>query len=294
MDLGLVQAGHHVIWANDIDENAVATYRRNIGNNIICADIKNININDIPNSDVIVGGFPCQGFSLANLRRNVADERNQLYLFFKGIVEVKQPRYFIAENVKGILSLEKGQVIKQIVQDFSDAGYLVEVHKVNMADYGVPQHRERVIIIGQRRNIAERMLFVFPEKTHFKDREPRWVSIREAIGNLPEAGIDNGDPNNVYSNYKVVVRNFTAHRQTDPDKPSPTILARGNGKGGVCAIPHYNGVRRLSVRESATIQTFPQDFIFEGKLGSCYRQIGNAVPVLFGRLLGESLNLLEV
>ncbi len=294
MDLGLIQAGHHVIWANDIDENAVATYRRNIGNHIICADIKNIKINDIPNSDVIVGGFPCQGFSLANLRRNVADERNQLYLFFKGIVEAKQPRYFIAENVKGILSLEKGQVIKQIVKDFSDAGYLVEVHKVNMADYGVPQHRERVIIIGQRRNIAERMLFVFPEKTHFKDREPYWVSIREAIENLPEAGLDNGDPNNVYSNYKVVVRNFTAHRQTDPDKPSPTILARGNGKGGVCAIPHYNGARRLSVRESATIQTFPQDFIFEGKLGSCYRQIGNAVPVKFGRLLGESLNLLEV
>lgn len=294
MDLGLIQAGHHVIWANDIDENAVATYRRNIGNHIICADIKNININDIPNSDVIVGGFPCQGFSLANLRRNVADERNQLYLFFKGIVEAKQPRYFIAENVKGILSLEKGQVIKQIVKDFSDAGYLVEVHKVNMADYGVPQHRERVIIIGQRRNIAERMLFVFPEKTHFKDREPYWVSIREAIENLPEVGLDNGDPNNVYSNYKVVVRNFTAHRQTDPDKPSPTILARGNGKGGVCAIPHYNGARRLSVRESATIQTFPQDFIFEGKLGSCYRQIGNAVPVKFGRLLGESLNLLEV
>lgn len=294
LDLGLIQAGHHVIWANDIDENAVATYRRNIGNHIICADIKDININDIPNSDVIVGGFPCQGFSLANLKRNVADERNQLYLFFKGIVEAKQPRYFIAENVKGILSLEKGQVIKQIVKDFSDAGYLVEVHKVNMADYGVPQHRERVIIIGQRRNIAGRMLFVFPEKTHFKDREPHWVSIREAIENLPDVGFDNGDPNNVYSNYKVVVRNFTAHRQTDPDKPSPTILARGNGKGGVCAIPHYNGARRLSVRESATIQTFPQDFIFEGKLGSCYRQIGNAVPVMFGRLLGESLNLLEV
>lgn len=293
LDLGLVQAGHHVIWANDIDENAVATYRRNIGNHIVCADIKEINIDDIPNSDVIVGGFPCQGFSLANLRRNVADERNQLYLFFKGIVEVKQPRYFIAENVKGILSLEKGQVIRQIIKDFSDAGYLVEVHKVNMADYGVPQHRERVIIIGQRRDISDRMQFVFPEQTHFKDREPRWISIQEAIGNLPEVGLENGDPNNVYSAYKVVVRNFTAHRQTDPNKPSPTILARGNGKGGVCAIPHYNGERRLSVRESATIQTFPNDFVFEGKLGSCYRQIGNAVPVLFGRKLGESLNLLE-
>lgn len=294
LDLGLIQAGHRVIWANDIDENAVATYRRNIGNHIVCADIKDIDIADIPDSDVIVGGFPCQGFSLANLRRNVADERNQLYLFFKGIVEIKQPRYFIAENVKGILSLEKGQVIKQILSDFSDAGYLVEVHKVNMADYGVPQHRERVIIIGQRRDISERMLFSFPRPTHSRDGEPRWVSIKEAIDNLPAVGANNGDPNNICSSYKVVVRNFTAHRQTDPNKPSPTILARGNGKGGVCAIPHYNGVRRLSVRESATIQTFPTDFVFEGKLGSCYRQIGNAVPVRFGRILGESLGKLDV
>lgn len=294
LDLGLIKAGHNVIWANDIDKDAVETYRNNIGNHIICEDIKNISVVDIPDSDVVVGGFPCQGFSVANLRRNVDDDRNSLYLFFKQIVEVKQPKFFIAENVKGILSLEKGSVIKQIVEDFAGAGYLVDVHKVNMADYGVPQHRERVILIGQRKDISNKMLFVFPKQTNFKDQEPKWISIREAIGELPDVGINNGDPNNVCSSYKVVLRNFTAHRATDPDKPSPTILARGNGKGGVCAIPHYNGLRRLSVRESATIQTFPVDFIFYGKLGSCYRQIGNAVPVRFGFLLGESLNHLEV
>ena len=294
LDLGLIQAGHMVVWANDIDKDAVETYKNNIGSHIICEDIKNISIDEIPSSDVIVGGFPCQGFSVANLKRNVSDERNRLYLFFKQIVEKKQPNYFIAENVKGILSLEKGMVIKQIVADFAEAGYIVEVHRVNMADYGVPQHRERVILIGQRKNIAKTMLFCFPEPTNFKDKDPKWISIKDAIDHLAGVGADNGDPNNICSSYKVVVRNFTAHRVTDPDKPSPTILARGNGQGGVCAIPHYNGLRRLSVRESATIQTFPEDFIFYGKLGSCYRQIGNAVPVRFGFLLGEALKKLEV
>lgn len=293
LDYGLIQAGHQVIWANDIDPDAVETYKQNISNHIVCADIKDIDLNSIPISDVIIGGFPCQGFSVANLKRDVKDDRNQLYLFFKSIVAAKQPKFFIAENVKGILSLEKGKVIKQIVDDFTEAGYLVEVHKVNMADYGVPQHRERVIIIGQRKDISDHILLEFPHPTHFKDKQPHWVSIKDAIGNLPDVTEQNDDPNNVCSAYKVVVRNFTAHRPTDPNKPSPTILARGNGKGGVCAIPHYNGYRRLSVRESATIQTFPNSFIFHGKLGSCYRQIGNAVPVHFGKLLGESLKKLE-
>lgn len=93
--------------------------------------------------------------------------------------------------------------------------------------------------------------------------------------------------------YKVEYRNFTGHRQTNPDKPSPTVLARGNGKGGVCAIPHYNGKRRLSIRESASVQTFPETFHFVGTMNSCYRQIGNAVPVKFAALLGTELMRIE-
>ena len=296
LDLGLIQAGHEIVWANDIDRDAVATYRNNIGNHIVHEDIRNININDIPDADVVVGGFPCQGFSVANLRRNIDDERNFLYRYFYNTIRIKQPLFFIAENVKGILSLEGGAVIAQILDDFRHAGYIVELHKVNMADYGIPQHRERVIIIGQRQDLGEAILFHFPEKTHSRNNNdglPRWRSIRDAIDNLPPVDADNGDPNNVYSHYRVNIRNFTAHRATNPDKPSPTILARGNGKGGVCAIPHYNGLRRLSVRESACVQTFPMNFIFSGNLGSCYRQIGNAVPVEFGRLLGESLIEIE-
>lgn len=295
LDLGLILAGNKVIWANDIDKDAVATYRENIGSHIICDDIKNIKIEDLPDADVVVGGFPCQGFSLANRLRTLEDDRNQLYRFFYNTIKAKQPKFFIAENVKGILSLGKGEAIKQIIEDFESAGYITSVNLVNMADYGVPQTRQRVIIIGQRKDLGETLLFNFPKPTHSKDGKilPRWISIKEAIDHFPDPDEENTILNHVYSSYKVEYRNFTGHRQTDPDKPSPTVLARGNGKGGVCAIPHYNGQRRLSIRESASVQTFPENFHFVGTMNACYRQIGNAVPVRFAKLLGEELKRLE-
>jgi len=294
LDLGLVQAGNKVIWANDIDKDAVATYSKNIDENIICADIKDINMANIPVADVIVGGFPCQGFSQANLKRTVEDERNQLYKFFYSAIYNKQPKFFIAENVRGILSLDGGEAVKQIVADFEKAGYFVTVTLVNLADYGVPQTRQRVFIIGQRKDLGNVMMFLFPEKTHDKNGNPKpWITIRQALDHYPDPDKPNGCLNHVYSAYKLAYRNFTGHRITDPDKPSPTILARGNAKGGVCAMPHYNGRRRLTIRESASIQTFPETFEFIGQMNSCYRQIGNAVPVRFAYLLGQELMRLE-
>lgn len=296
LDLGLIQAGNTVIWANDIDINAVETYKKNIGTHIVLDDIKNICISELPKADVVVGGFPCQGFSQANRFRMLDDERNALYKFFYEVIREKQPIFFIAENVKGILSLGKGEAIKQIVSDFEAAGYYTDLHLVNMADYGVPETRQRVIIIGQRQDYGKEMLFRFPKQTHSKDGKnglKPWVSIAEAIDHFPDPDLPNEVLNHDYSKYKVEYRDYTAHRQTDPDKPSPTVLARGNGGGGVCAIPHYNGKRRLTVRESATVQTFPEDFEFCGVRGSCYRQIGNAVPVLFAKLLGQELMRIE-
>ena len=296
LDLGLIQAGNDIVWANDIDKDAVATYRENIGNHIVCDDIKNIDIASLPDAEVVVGGFPCQGFSLANRLRALEDDRNQLYKFFYNTIKTKQPKFFIAENVKGILSLGKGDAIKQILSDFEGAGYVTTVNLVNMADYGVPQTRQRVLIIGQRKDLGAEMLFQFPKPNHSKDGNelPKWVSIKDAIDHFPDPDKENNVVNHIYSAYKVEYRNFTGHRQTDPDKPSPTILARGNGKGGVCAIPHYNGMRRLSIRESASVQTFPENFHFVGSMNACYRQIGNAVPVRFAKLLGEELKRLEL
>lgn len=294
LDLGLIQAGNTVIWANDIDKDAVETYKENIGDHIVCDDIKNIDISTLPDADVVVGGFPCQGFSQANRLRTLEDDRNQLYRFFYNTIKIKQPKYFIAENVKGILSLGKGEAIKQIVADFEYAGYITSVNLVNMANYGVPQSRQRVIIVGQRVDLGKELRFIFPQPTHSKTGElPKWVSIKEAIDHFPDPDKENNVLNHVYSAYKVEYRNFTGHRKTDPDKPSPTVLARGNGKGGVCAIPHYNGKRRLTIRESASVQTFPDNFHFVGTMNSCYRQIGNAVPVMFARKLGAELMRLE-
>lgn len=294
LDLGLMAAGNKVIWANDIDKDAVFTYRFNIEDHIICSDIKEIDIGKIPLADVVVGGFPCQGFSQANLLRNVDDKRNELYKFFYNIIKVKQPKFFIAENVKGILSLGGGTAIQRIISDFEAAGYITGINLVNMADYGVPQTRQRVIIVGQRIDLNKELLFSFPIKTHNKTGILKpWVSIKSAIDHYPSPEEKSNYLNHICSAYKVEYRNFTGHRVTNPDKPSPTVLARGNGKGGVCAIPHYNGKRRLSIRESATVQTFPETFKFFGQMGSCYRQIGNAVPVRFAELLGKELMRLE-
>jgi len=299
LDLGMIQAGHTIVWANDIDRDAVSTYRHNIGEHIVHEDIANIIVEDIPNADVVVGGFPCQGFSMANMKRSSEDERNKMYLYFLKVVQEKQPKYFLAENVKGILSLDDGQALKRIIADFELAGlagYRVQVQLFNTADFGVPQLRQRVIIAGTRSDLPISLTFRFPSATHSckTDDLLPWVTSSEALRNIPEPSGDVSHlPNHIYSKYKVTNRNFTGHRMTDPHKPSPTILARGNGKGGVCAIQHPNNHRRMSIRESAAIQTFPFSFEFIGNMGSCYRQVGNAVPVLFARRLGEQLKMLE-
>lgn len=296
LDLGLIKSGHQIVWANDHDPDCVETYRQNIGGHITLADIQKVKSRDLPDADVVVGGFPCQGFSCANMRRSRKDERNSLYLEFLRIIKQKKPNYFIAENVRGILSLDGGKVMKMILRDFTKAGYDVQYQVINMANYGVPQSRIRVVFFGSRRKASAQMLS-FPEASHTRlpNGVPRWISIGEALKSIPEPDADNHSlKNHICSRYKVTNRNFTGHRRTNPDKPSPTILARGNGKGGVCAIQHPQNHRRLSVRESAIIQSFPLNFEFSGSLNSMYRQVGNAVPPLFAYKLGKMLKRIEM
>lgn len=166
MDLGFKEAGFDIIWANDFNSDAVETYRKNIGNHILLGDITKIKSNEIPGEygevDVVIGGFPCQGFSIANKKRSMEDSRNFLYLEMLRIIKDKNPKFFVAENVKGLLSIEKGKVIEMIVRDFEKLGYEVNYRLLNAADYGVPQARERVIIIGNRIGVEN----PFPIKTH--------------------------------------------------------------------------------------------------------------------------------
>ena len=170
------------------------------------------------------------------------------------------------------------------------AGYRVRYQLVNMADHGVPQTRKRVFLLGTRKDLPTRYAITHPPATHSNNNsegKPQWITINQALEQLRKFG--KRLPNSIGSQYKVEYRNFTGHRKTDGNKPSPTILARGNGKGGVCAIPHPKEPRRLTIRESAFIQTFPPNFEFFGKTNSMYRQIGNAVPVLYAKKLGRSI-----
>ncbi len=293
MDLGFQKAGHEIVWANDFDKDAVATYRANIGDHIVLGDIRKIPLTKIPNADIVVGGFPCQGFSRANRSRSASDERNMLYLEFLRVVAGKKPKYFVAENVSGILSLDGGGVLARILQDFANIGYEVDYRLINLADFGVPQTRKRVIFLGWRKSLPAAERPSFPAPTHANKPTgglKNWVSIGSLLEGLPEPEAAHTLKNHICSQYKVSIRDFTGHRATDPEKPSPTILARGNGKGGVCAIHHPGGHRRLSVRESAMVQTFPKHFEFHGGLNSMYRQIGNAVPVLFAYKLAKKLD----
>ncbi len=189
MDLGFINAGFEVIWANDLLEDAVNSYRKNIGKHLLKGDITKISSEDIPdNPDVIIGGFPCQGFSVANTRRTTEDKRNFLYKEMLRIIADKNPKFFVAENVKGLLSLAKGKVFEMIKSDFESLGYKVEARILNAAEYGVPQARERVIIIGNRIGVEN----PFPEKTHYLETTPEEmrkgllpaITTEQAIGFL--------------------------------------------------------------------------------------------------------------
>lgn len=291
LDLGFTMAGHEIVWANDIYEDAVETYRRNLGDHIVCKDIALVDAADIPNCDIIIGGFPCQGFSVANVKRHVDDERNVLYKQLIRIIEAKKPKFFLAENVKGLTNLAKGAVFQMILSDFRALGYQVDFHILNAADFGVPQTRQRVIIVGVRNDVD--FTYNFPHPTHSKtgaDGLPKWVSVSKALAGIPDPDQPNDLPNHEYSKYKLNFNGYLGHRQLDPEKPAPTVTARGDNKGGVVILPHPNAERRMSCRELAKIQSFPLDYEFYGNRSSVYRQIGNAVPPLLGYAVAKVFN----
>lgn len=290
LDIGLINAGHNVIWASDIDQDAINSYNFNIGNHAHVADIRNLKSEIIPACDMIVGGFPCQGFSVANTGRNAEDSRNQLYLELLRIINEKKPPFFMAENVKGLLSLEKGKIFEIILNDFKSLGYQVKYKLLNAADFGVPQKRQRLIIVGVRNDIDYE--FEFPKQTHApieiceNSQVKPWVSIGYALSHIPEPEENSSILNHTYSKYKLKFTSYIGHRRIDPNQPAPTVTARGDNKGGVVVLHHPNNHRRMSVRELATTQTFPMEYDFKCNQSVAYRLIGNAVPVLLGQVIG--------
>jgi DNA (cytosine-5)-methyltransferase 1 len=191
MDLGFINAGFDIVWANDFFKEAVESYKKNINEDIVFGDITKIKSSEMPDDiDLVIGGFPCQGFSVANTKRSMKDERNFLYKEMLRVIKDKNPKFFVAENVKGILSMEKGKVIEMIKKDFESLGYKVDARLLNAAEYGVPQARERVVIIGNRLGLEN----PYPTPTHWVDSKKyaskkglkKPVTVKETIGFLSD------------------------------------------------------------------------------------------------------------
>lgn len=296
IDLPFSDFGFDIVWANDINPKACDTYRKNIGKHIICDDINNINLSKIPKADFIIGGFPCQDFSMIWKRGGIQTERGNLYRNFVNIVKDKNPKMFLAENVKGLLTANKGKAIDTITNDFSNTGkigYNVKTTLINFADYGVAQVRERVLIIGIRKDINK--TFEIPKASH---SSKNYVSSKEALKEVELVPFNNEHQNikkNTIEKLKLIPPggNFTniprdsphyvkgmishVYRRLHPDKPSTTIIAAGGG--GTWGY-HFSEPRPLTNRERARLFGYPDDFIFEGSVTEVRRQIGNSVPPL--------------
>lgn len=312
LDLGFEQVGDYkTVWANDFKHEACETFRNHFGDVILEGDIEQVDPytnKDIPDCDIILGGFPCQDFSIIWKRPGLDGERGNLYKSFLRFVDAKKPKAFVAENVKGILTANKKKAIQQIVEDFQNIapGYVVIPHLYNFADYGVPEYRERVLIVGIRSDLG--FDFKHPKPTHGNAEGLKpFVTVRDAFKGVEDVK-DNNEHLRVTERTKTIISlipeggNFTAipkdspyyvkgmishvYRRIHRDEPSKTIIAAGGG--GTWGY-HYPENRPLTNRERARIQSFPDDFIFEGSTTEVRRQIGNAVPPVGVHAIAEAL-----
>lgn len=216
LDLGFIEAGYEIVWAIDNNKNAVASYKRNIGSHIKCADITTENVDDIPTADVVIGGPPCQSFSLAG-NRHVEDSRGQLVWQYIRIIEHVKPRAFVFENVTGLMSAKNSEgtkILDLLKTAFQNVGYSLKTKIVNAADYGVPQKRRRVIIVGMKGGNN----FEFPAPTHSEEgvELPKYVSVEEALGDLPLVS----DDENGSVIYRMKPQNAYQHRMRKKNKKS--------------------------------------------------------------------------
>ena len=277
------------IWANDFDEKACVTYSKNFSDPIICADITEILKGNYPNNakklpkraDIILGGFPCQDFSLSGKRKGFEGNRGLLYRSMVETVSRLRPAIFVAENVKGLLSMDNGEAINTIIKDFTNLGYSVAYKLHHCADFGIPQNRERVIIVGTDKKLGLPE-FIFPEPTHTKEK---WITLKQIISDLEDK--EEGYIDNHYWSKAKMFKGTQGNTIVKPDAISPTMRAEHHGN----IEWHWNEKRRLSAREAARIQTFPDDFIFYPSTSSAYKQIGNAVPPVLGWNIAKQVEL---
>lgn len=300
LDLGFERAGFEPLVCLDNDPVSCATLEANRPSwNVICDDIRNFDATPYAGADVVVGGPPCQGFSTAG-KGNPDDPRNFLWEEYMRVVEEVQPRAIVLENVSALTHKRNGDHLTGIMERLSKNGYSFAYRVLNAADFGVPQSRRRLIVIGIRDGEAS-----LPEPTTAKN-QPRVIDAISDLVELPPTPDFNHVPNQHADN--VVARwnelgpgetdpNYRRAR-LDPEKPSMTIRAGGgygpNGDhlGGFHPPIHPTLPRQLTVREAARIQSFPDDWILIGPKTIQGRQIGNAVPVGLAEAIGQHLRKL--
>ncbi len=265
--LGKTYARHpfDLQWANDFNEAACRTYAKNIGPHIRCGDIWQ-QLEALPAStDLVIGGFPCQDISVNGKGAGVDGKRSGLYRAMVEVVRRTRPKVFVAENVKGLLMRHNKSSLDRVLSDFRALGYDVGVHLFSAADFGVPQTRERVMIVGTAPGIRP---FEVPKPSHDK---PNHLTAAAAIGDLMELS-ENPAINHVWSRANPSAEQGS--RRMRADRPGYTIRAECHGNIQF----HYELPRRISMREAARFQSFPDWFLFDSKLRETERQVGNAVP----------------
>lgn len=299
LDLGFHNQGYETVWANDFAHWACETFKRNFGDIIVEKDIEEIDPytdESIPDCDLILGGFPCQDFSMIWKQPGLKGERGNLYKSFLRFVDAKKPKAFVAENVKGLLTANEKKAIQQIIEDFDqiEPGYVVIPKLYKFAEYGVPQFRERVLIVGIR--VDSGFEFEHPKATHGITTGLPYFTSGEALKEVDKAKYNNellkisdktremlslipegGNFTDIPKDHHLYVKGLISHvyRRLKLDEPAKTLIAAGGG--GTWGY-HYPEPRALTNRERARLQSFPDDFVFEGSTTEVRRQIGNAVP----------------
>lgn len=271
-----------IIWANDLNKYACATYQRNLGHDIHVGSVWD-HFDSLPEScDLVIGGFPCQDISINGKRAGVAGERSGLFRAMVEAIRKTNPQMFVAENVRGLLYSYNKESLETVLREFSALGYDVTYDLYHASNYGVPQRRERVLIVGVKKGIGA--VFTPPQKTHSKGN---WITSKVSIQDLEHSNQD-ANWSHVWS--LAQKSSDQGGRILDPNAPAHTVRAECHGNNQF----HYSEPRRISMREAARFQSFPDNFLFLAKLRETERMIGNAVPPLLAwHLAGQVRKTLD-
>ncbi len=280
-----------IVYAADLDQKAIETYNANFEHKAVQADVTKTDFNDIEEDiDVMIGGFPCQSFSTVNPTKDTNDARANLYKEIVRFLHTKKPKYFICENVKGLLTLQKGEIIRKIAKEFREEGYFIQYRLLKAVEYGVPQRRERVIIVGIREDLD--VMYTYPMGVNTLSHA---VPLNRVIDKLAIDEQKYYFSERAVQGMKKAKNNMKRGLWQDLNGPCLTItshLAKTsiNSRDPVLLVdPEKELYRRFTPREAARIQSFPDDFCFPVSEACAYRQIGNAVPPVFMWYVAKAL-----